>query len=129
MSCRKYFFFIKKRGVASEVPFLERVGVTPLVGGTPLAGVTPLVVLKEVTSPMGYAAGYVTCFGTGYVTKKYLVFNFATVIPRTSVAMINLFVPAKIAKTREPSFVKIQASKIFGSIAEVQKNFQGVWLW
>ena len=59
-------FFIKKRGVASEVPFLERVGVTPLVGGTPLAGVTPLVVLKEVTSPMGY----VTCFGTGYVTKN-----------------------------------------------------------
>ena len=109
-------FFIKKRGVASEVPFLERVGVTPLVGGTPLAGVTPLVVLKEVTSPMGYVAGYVTCCGTGYVTKKYLVFNFATVIPRTSVAMINLFVPAKIAKTREPSFVKIQASKIFGSI-------------
>ena len=85
-------------------------GVTPLVGGTPLAGVTPLVVLKEVISPMGYVAGYVT----GYVTKKYLVFNFATVIPRTSVAMINLFVPAKIAKTREPSFVKIQASKIFG---------------
>ena len=98
---------------------------TPLLGGTPLAGVTPLVVLKGVTSPMGY----VTCFGTGYVTKKCLVFNFATVIPRTSVAMINLFVPVKIAETREPSFVKIQASKIFGSIAEVQKNFQTVWLW
>ena len=129
MSCRKYFFFIKKRGVASEVPFLERVGVTLLVGGTPLAGVTPLVVLNEVTSPMGYVAGYVTFYGTGYVTKKYLVFNFAIVIPRTSVAMINLFVPAKSAKTREPSFVKIQASKIFGSIAELQKNFQGVWLW
>ena len=46
-----------------------RVGVTPLVGRTPLAGVTPLVVLKEVTSPMGYVAGYVPCFGTGYVTK------------------------------------------------------------
>ena len=63
-------FFIKKRGVTSEVPFLERVGVTPLVGGTPLAGVTLLVVLKEVTSPMGYVADYVTCFGTGYVTKN-----------------------------------------------------------
>ena len=37
------FFFIKKRGVASEVPFLEREGVTPIVGGTPLAGVTPLL--------------------------------------------------------------------------------------
>ena len=77
----------------------------------------------------GYVAGYVTCYGTGYVTKTYLVFNFATVIPRISVAMTNLFVPAKIAKTREPSFVKIQARKIFGSIAEVQKNFQRVWLW
>ena len=67
----------------------------------PLAGETPLVLLKEVTYPMGYGyvAGCVTCYGTGYVTKKYLVFNFATVIPRTSVAMINLFVPAKIAKT------------------------------
>ena len=63
-------FFIKKRGVASEVPCLERVGVKPLVGGTPLACVTPLVVLKEVTSPMGYVAGYVPCFGTGYVTKN-----------------------------------------------------------
>ena len=48
-------------------------GVTPLVAGTPLAGVVPLRVLTEVTYPMGYAAGYVTCFGTGYVTKKYLV--------------------------------------------------------
>ena len=63
-------FFIKKRGVASEVPCLERVGVKPLVGGTPLACVTPHGVLKEVTSPMGYVAGYVPCFGTGYVTKN-----------------------------------------------------------
>ena len=65
---------IKKRG--SDAPFIDCVGVMPLVAGTPLAVVVPLVVLTEVTYPMGYVAGYVMCYGTGYVTKKYLVFNF-----------------------------------------------------
>ena len=54
---------------------------------------------------MGYVAGFVM----GYVTKNTYLFNFATVVPPTSVAMVNLFVPAKIAKTRKPIFAKIQA--------------------
>ena len=83
--------------------------------------------LSMCNTPRGIKRGYLShglccrlcpVFWHGLCHKKYLVFNFAIVIPRTSVAMINLFLPAKISKTREPSFVKIQASKIFGSIGE-----------